>query len=47
MLDFFFNLGIAIIGIYLLFNFIPFVLILLGVLIEFIGKIISNMFGGK
>lgn len=47
MLDFFFNLGVAVIGIYLLFNFIPFVLILLGVLIEFIGKIISNMFGGK
>lgn len=47
MLDFFFNLGVAIIGIYLLFNFIPFVLILLGVLIEFIGKIISNIFGGK
>lgn len=47
MLDFFFNLGVAIIGIYLLFNFIPFVLVLLGVLIEFIGKIISNIFGGK
>ncbi len=47
MLDFFFNLGVAVIGIYLLFNFIPFVLILLGVLIEFIGKIISNIFGGK
>lgn len=47
MLDFFFNLGIAVIGIYLLFNFIPFVLILLGVIIKFIGKIISNIFGGK
>ena len=47
MLDFFFNLGVAVIGIYLLFNFIPFVLILLGVLIEFIGKIISNILGGK
>lgn len=47
MLDFFFNLGVAIIGIYLLFNFIPFVLILLGVLIEFIGKIIRNILGGK
>ena len=47
MLDFFFELGIAVIGIYLLFNFIPFVLILLGVLIEFIGKIISHIFGGK
>ena len=47
MLDFFFELGIAIIGIYLLFNFIPFVLILLGVIIEFIGKIISHIFGGK
>ena len=46
MLDFFFELGIAVIGIYLLFNFIPFVLILLGVLIEFIGKIISHIFGG-
>ena len=47
MLDFFFNLGVAVIGIYLLFNFIPFVLILLGVIIEFIGKIISHIFGGK
>ena len=47
MLDFFFELGVAIIGIYLLFNFIPFVLILLGVLIEFIGKIISHILGGK
>lgn len=47
MLDFFFNLGVAVIGIYLLFNFIPFVLILIGVLIEFLGKIISNIFGGK
>lgn len=47
MLDFFFELGIAIIGIYLLFNFIPFVLILIGVLIEFIGKIISHILGGK
>ena len=47
MLDFFFELGIAFIGIYLLFNFIPFVLILLGVIIEFIGKIISHIFGGK
>ena len=47
MLDFFFELGIAIIGIYLLFNFIPFVLILIGVIIEFIGKIISHIFGGK
>ena len=47
MLDFFFELGIAVIGIYLLFNFIPFVLILLGVIIEFIGKIISHIFGGK
>ena len=47
MLDFFFKAGIAAIGIYLLFNFIPFVLILLGVIIEFIGKIISHIFGGK
>lgn len=47
MLDFFFELGIAVIGIYLLFNFIPFVLILIGVLIEFLGKIIRNIFGGK
>ena len=47
MLDFFFELGIAVIGLYLLFNFIPFVLILLGVIIEFIGKIISHIFGGK
>ena len=47
MLDFFFELGIAVIGIYLLFNFIPFVLILWGVIIEFIGKIISHIFGGK
>ena len=47
MLDFFFELGIAVIGIYLLFNFIPFVLILLGVIIEFIGNIISHIFGGK
>ena len=47
MLDFFFELGIAIIGIYLLFNFIPFVLILIGVIIEFIGKIISHILGGK
>ena len=47
MLDFFFKIGIAAIGIYLLFNFIPFVLILLGVIIEFIGKIISHIFGGK
>lgn len=47
MLDFFFELGIAVIGIYLLINFIPFVLILLGVLIEFIGKIISHILGGK
>ena len=47
MLDFFFELGVAVIGIYLLINFIPFVLILLGVLIEFIGKIISHIFGGK
>ena len=47
MLDFFFELGIAVIGIYLLFNFIPFVLILLGVIIEFLGKIISHIFGGK
>ena len=47
MLDFFFKVGIASIGIYLLFNFIPFVLILIGVLIEFIGKIISHIFGGK
>lgn len=47
MLDFFFDLGVAIIGIYLLFNFIPFVLILIGVLIEFLGKIISHIFGGK
>ena len=47
MLDFFFELGIAVIGIYLLFNFIPFVLILIGVLIEFIGKIISHILGGK
>lgn len=47
MLDFFFNLGVAIIGIYLLLNFISFAVILLGVLIEFIGKIISNIFGGK
>ena len=47
MLDFFFKVGIAAIGIYLLFNFIPFVLILIGVLIEFIGKIISHIFGGK
>ena len=47
MLDFFFNLGIAVIGIYLLLNFISFVLILIGVLIEFLGKIISHIFGGK
>lgn len=47
MLDFFFELGIAVIGIYLLFNFIPFVLILLGVLIEFIGNVIKNIFGGR
>ena len=47
MLDFFFKAGIAAIGIYLLFNFIPFLLILIGVLIEFIGKIISHIFGGK
>ena len=47
MLDFFFELGVAVIGIYLLLNFIPFVLILLGVLIEFIGKIISHILGGK
>lgn len=47
MLDFFFELGIAVIGIYLLFNFIPFVLILIGVLIEFLGKLISKIFGGK
>lgn len=47
MLDFFFELGIAVIGIYLLFNFIPFVLVLLGVLIEFLGKLISHIFGGK
>ena len=47
MLDFFFELGIPVIGIYLLFNFIPFVLILLGVIIEFIGNIISHIFGGK
>lgn len=47
MLDFFFELGIAVIGIYLLLNFIPFVLILLGVLIEFIGKMISHILGGK
>lgn len=47
MLDFFFELGIAVIGIYLLFNFIPFVLVLIGVLIEFLGKIISHIFGGK
>lgn len=47
MLDFFFDLGVAIIGIYLLFNFIPFVLILIGVLIEFLGKIISHILGGK
>ena len=47
MLDFFFELGVAVIGIYLLINFIPFVLILLGVLIEFIGKIISHIFGGR
>ena len=47
MLDFFFKVGVAAIGIYLLFNFIPFVLILLGVIIEFIGKIISHIFGGK
>lgn len=47
MLDFFFELGVAVIGIYLLINFIPFVLILLGVLIEFIGKIISHILGGK
>ena len=47
MLDFFFKAGIASIGIYLLFNFIPFVLILIGVLIEFLGKIISHIFGGK
>ena len=47
MLDFFFELGIAVIGIYLLFNFIPFVLILIGVLIEFLGKIISHIFGGR
>ena len=47
MLDFFFKAGIAAIGIYLLFNFIPFLLILIGVIIEFIGKIISHIFGGK
>ena len=47
MLDFFFELGVAVIGIYLLINFIPFVLILLGVFIEFIGKIISHILGGK
>ena len=47
MLDFFFKAGIAAIGIYLLFNFIPFLLILMGVLIEFLGKIISHIFGGK
>ena len=47
MLDFFFKAGIAAIGIYLLFDCIPFVLLLIGVLIEFIGKIISNIFGGK
>ena len=47
MLDFFFKAGIAAIGIYLLFNFIPFLLILIGVIIEFIGKIISHILGGK
>lgn len=47
MLDFFFNLGVAVIGIYLLLNFISFTVILLGVIIEFIGKIISHIFGGK
>ena len=47
MLDFFFKAGIAAIGIYLLFNFIPFLLILIGVIIEFIGKIMSHIFGGK
>lgn len=47
MLDFFFKIGVASIGIYLLFNFISFVLILIGVLIEFLGKIISHIFGGK
>lgn len=47
MLDFFFNLGVAVIGIYLLLNFISFVVILLGVIIEFIGKIISHILGGK
>ena len=47
MLDFFFNLGVAVIGIYLLLNFISFVLTLIGVLIEFLGKIISHIFGGK
>ena len=47
MLDLFFKIGVAAIGIYLLFNFIPFVLVLIGVLIEFLGKIISHIFGGK
>lgn len=47
MLDLFFKIGVASIGIYLLLNFISFVLILLGVIIEFLGKIISNIFGGK
>ena len=47
MLDFFFNLGVAVIGIYLLLNFICFAVILLGVIIEFIGKIISHILGGK
>ena len=47
MLDFFFNLGVAVIGIYLLLNFISFTVILLGVIIEFIGKMISHIFGGK
>ena len=47
MLDFFFELGVAVIGIYLLLNFISFTVILLGVLIEFLGKIISHIFGGK
>lgn len=47
MLDFFFNLGVAVIGIYLLLNFISFAVIMTGVIIEFIGKIISNILGGK
>lgn len=47
MLDLFFKLGVAAIGIYLIINLIPFAIILIGVVLEIIGTIIDYIFGGR